>query len=95
MKNITDYLMEFKQKLVNFNIDLSDDEATDLLNQLNEDEKAIFETIINQISQENSSFDDIFNDIDEDNLKGLISLLLNNPKFLEKTHELFLNKSIE
>ena len=90
-----DNLMEFKQKLENFNIDLSDDQANHLLNQLNKDEKSIFEKIINQISEENSNLNDIMDEIDDNILKELISLLLNNPKFLEKTHELFLNKSIE
>ncbi|TFG03631.1 MAG: hypothetical protein EU542_01560 [Promethearchaeota archaeon] len=88
-------IMEFKFNLEKFNIDLSDDEAKDLLNQFNDHEKVIFEKILNQISQENSSFDEILAEIDENTLNGLISLLSNNPKFLEKTHELFLNKSID
>ena len=95
MKNLMENLNEFKQKLENFNIELTDDEASNLLNQFNEDEKHIFEKVIHQISQENSNFIDIIDEVDEKILKELISLLLNNPKFIEKTHELFLNKSIE
>jgi hypothetical protein len=95
MKKLMDSLMEFKQKLENFNIELTDDEASNLINQFNEEEKSIFEKIIHQISQENLNFIDIIDEVDEKILKELISLLLNNPKFLEKTHELFLNKSIE
>ncbi|TFF88327.1 MAG: hypothetical protein EU549_03230 [Promethearchaeota archaeon] len=95
MKELLDNVKEVKQILKNFKMTISDEEASALLDQFNESEKGIFEKVIEQINKENSSFDDILDDVEDGSLKDLISLLINNPKFLEKTYELFLNKSID
>ena len=95
MKNIENYWKEIKKALTNISMTLSDEEENELLRQFNGEEKIIFQKILEQIDGIDGNYVDMLNGKSEDSIKKLISLLINNPNFIEKLNRILLKKTIE
>jgi len=95
MKNIENCWKEIKKALINIDMTLSDEEENELFSQFNEEEKIIYQKILDQMDGIEGNYFDMLNGNNENSIKKLISLLLNNPNFIEKLNRILLKKTIE
>ncbi|TFG17248.1 MAG: hypothetical protein EU531_03890 [Promethearchaeota archaeon] len=95
MKNIENYWKEIKKALINIDMTLSDEEENELFSQFNEEEKYIFQKVLDQMDGIDGNYSDMLNGNNETSIKKLLSLLLNNPNFIENLNRILLKKTIE
>jgi hypothetical protein len=94
MKDIEKYWNELRKIVTPLNMTLSDKEESDLLAQFNEEEKDLFKMILQEMDETND-FNSILLENFENPIKRLISLLLENPNFIDKVKTILLEQSLK
>lgn len=94
MKDIEKYWNELKKIITHLNMTLSDKEERDLLAQFNEEERDLFKTILQELDEKND-FDKDLIEYYTPPIRELISLLIENPSFINKVKAILLEQSLK